>query len=342
MSLPSDYDFMEPPLQYSTGLSNTRRSETRAKDWEHRREELRRQLEAMELKLGIRTRWQPDQKEYQDALAYMRDRDYHRALNNLQRVLVKRLFELHHLNVAGLSEYFPSLLIPAHFISGYKMRTHMAKSLQVRSKAVRRAVAAYNRAAVQLQPPKATLEWKVVSHYNFLDDFHLLKDSRGDLRDRAWADPVIREAMHRFQRLSRAREELVYCNVGVQRLHTSIVDERVHFSNTLHALKAKPTPLLGAVEEYIRRRESVNALLLERISDIHALKGFTGSKVTGTRVGGSPIPVEQLGSSDASVPQLLRQGDDILSDGSDDDSEKEDLSTLVDYLAVLRVSEAVS
>lgn len=55
---------------------------------------------SMELKMGIARRWQPSDKEYVDTLKYMTERDYHRALDKLHRLVVQRLFELSRLNLA--------------------------------------------------------------------------------------------------------------------------------------------------------------------------------------------------------------------------------------------------
>lgn len=55
---------------------------------------------SMELKMGIARRWQPSDQHYIDTLKYMTERDYHRALDKLHRLVVQRLFELSRLNLA--------------------------------------------------------------------------------------------------------------------------------------------------------------------------------------------------------------------------------------------------
>jgi hypothetical protein len=54
----------------------------------------------MEVKMGIATRWQPSDPEYIETANYMSKRKYHLALDNLQRLVVLRLFELHKLNLS--------------------------------------------------------------------------------------------------------------------------------------------------------------------------------------------------------------------------------------------------
>lgn len=102
VQLPAEYQDLSPEAQYSQGFSETRRLETYRSDTLTRREEARRELHQMEQKLNITTRWTPTTPEYMKTLSYIRNRTYQAALNHLQRLLVKRLFELHHLNIAGL------------------------------------------------------------------------------------------------------------------------------------------------------------------------------------------------------------------------------------------------
>jgi hypothetical protein len=81
------------------------------------------------------------------------------------------------------------------------MRTHIAKALQSRCKAIRNAVKTYNAAAVQLNPPRPPISWEAVSHINFLEEFHLLNDTQNDIRDKPWSQPVARELMKLHQRV---------------------------------------------------------------------------------------------------------------------------------------------
>lgn len=62
------------------------------------------EVTAMEVKMGIAARWQPTSTEYKNTLRYLTMRKYHRALDNLQRLVVMRLFELHKLNLSQTGE----------------------------------------------------------------------------------------------------------------------------------------------------------------------------------------------------------------------------------------------
>lgn len=55
--------------------------------------------------MGIAKRWTPDTPEYMETARYIRERQYHQALNHLQRLVIQRLFELHRLNLSGIGMY---------------------------------------------------------------------------------------------------------------------------------------------------------------------------------------------------------------------------------------------
>ncbi|EKM53052.1 uncharacterized protein PHACADRAFT_99165 [Phanerochaete carnosa HHB-10118-sp] len=106
---------------------------------------------------------------YQEALKYICERTYWRALDKLHCLVVQQLFELQKLNVSH---------------TGYKMRTHIAKSLQVRSKTIKKTVANYNAVAVTMNPSKPMLDWSEVMHYAFLEEFSLLQNTRNNVRQK--------------------------------------------------------------------------------------------------------------------------------------------------------------
>jgi len=64
----------------------------------------------MEVRMGISNRWEPTMPKYQQTMKYMKTCEYHRALDNLQRLVVQRLFELHKLNLLQTGEYL--MLLP--------------------------------------------------------------------------------------------------------------------------------------------------------------------------------------------------------------------------------------
>ncbi|KJA13225.1 hypothetical protein HYPSUDRAFT_123579, partial [Hypholoma sublateritium FD-334 SS-4] len=213
---------------YSQELSQTRKAETSCRYLAEKRDQILLDITALELALNIEVRWTPATKEYQDALEYSATREYHRALDKLQRLVVQRLFELHKLNLN---------------FTGYRMRTHIAKALQARCKAIRNAVNAYNTAALKLNLPKPTLDWSRVSHYSFLEEFDLLRGSHQDIGHKRWTELAVRETMKQDLRIKRAHEEITRCNIEIRRVHTSILDEHEHFKRRLQDLKSEGSPM---------------------------------------------------------------------------------------------------
>ncbi|KAG6809418.1 hypothetical protein H0H92_000329 [Tricholoma furcatifolium] len=268
---PADYHFISPELSYSTNLSETRRTDTARRQLTDRRDTLLLDLSQSEDKMNIHTRWTPDSPQYRQVAEYIANRKYERALDHLQSLVIKRLFELHKLNLSQ---------------TGYRMRTHIAKSLQTRSKTIRAAVSRYNSLAVPLGRP--TLDWTKVTHYSFLDDFNILRHTRTDINKRPWADPVIRETMRKYQRLQRAKEEIIRCNIELRRLHSSVMDENNSFDQILRSLEGCSHVLEVEIREFISRRLGVNQRLLARIYDTYSLKGFTGDPTPGNPV--TPLP----------------------------------------------------
>jgi hypothetical protein len=53
---------------------------------------------------SIEVRWTPDCRQYQEALVTMNERRYRRALDNLERLVVQRLFELTKLGMSGVGQ----------------------------------------------------------------------------------------------------------------------------------------------------------------------------------------------------------------------------------------------
>ena len=58
-------------------------------------------LEDIERRMGITAPWAEDSPEYQEAKAYVKNRRFNHAVDNLERLVVQRLFELSKANLAG-------------------------------------------------------------------------------------------------------------------------------------------------------------------------------------------------------------------------------------------------
>ncbi|THU95263.1 hypothetical protein K435DRAFT_819798 [Dendrothele bispora CBS 962.96] len=234
---PEDYSTLLPSESYNTNLSDTRKTETNRRYLSKKRDLIHFELVQLEcsMNIGEGQRWKPSDAIYIKTVEYMNVREYRQALEHLHKLVIQRLYELHRLNLSQ---------------TGYKMWTHIAGALQKRSKAICRAVKQYNTAALALIPRRPTLDWSKVSHFSFLDQFNILQDTRHGLFEKPWSKTVVRELMKKHRRVTRAREEIIRCNVELQRLHTSILDENRHFIAVLAQLKS--SEMYGPVHDYIR------------------------------------------------------------------------------------------
>ena len=224
------------------------------------------------------------------------------------------------------------------------MRTHIAKALQNRCKAIRNAVKKYNDAALQLDPPCPSISWETVLHINFLEEFHILHNTRQDIREKPWAQPAIRELMKLSQRVKRAREEIERCHVAVRRLYTAIQDENGLFETTLSRLRTGDPLIYGAVHDFATRRQEVNSLLLTRLALLTNSPDYTGDCSCGIWVGASmEVDIQEQVSMDDSEDAAggLDHGanDELEEDETDETDEL--VGQLVDYVSDLALLPGV-
>jgi hypothetical protein len=71
--------------------------------------QVREMLLAFEVLHGIDNRWTPDSDEWKRAVEYTRVRDFQKALDKLEALVVQRLFELSKMGLAGTGKYCVSL-----------------------------------------------------------------------------------------------------------------------------------------------------------------------------------------------------------------------------------------
>ncbi|KAJ7312736.1 hypothetical protein DFH08DRAFT_973256 [Mycena albidolilacea] len=160
-------------------------------------------VQEMERKMGIVVRWMVDDESYDKAAELVATRRYRKAVNKLEELVVKRIFELTKMNMSG---------------TGYKLRKHIAKPLQARSKTIRAALNRYNQAAAALNPPRQQLTWEQVIDFSFLSDFDLLRDPEGNATLQEWATPAARELMDTHFKIQRAHEEIQRLNIEIRGL----------------------------------------------------------------------------------------------------------------------------
>ncbi|KAF9058384.1 hypothetical protein BDP27DRAFT_1241338, partial [Rhodocollybia butyracea] len=319
------FELLPPGASYNTNLSQTRKAETRRRYLMEQHSKVLWEVTQKEVAMDITRRWDPLTPEYKAALQYTNEQKYRQALENLHLLVVKRLFEMHKLNLSG---------------TGYKMRTHIASGLQRRAKAIRKAVKEYNKYALAMDPPRDTLDWTKVTHFSFIDQFDILRETRHNVLEERWARPLYRELMNRLHKVARAREEIVRCNIEIRRLHTSILDEEHQFEATL--TRVKGTMKYGPVLSYISSRRQVNKLLLARIQATYELPGFTGTPSPGESVDptnmASDAPTVQPPPSPAPAqrpPQFSEDQSDEEGPVEDDDEFVDTMERVVDFVVNL-------
>ncbi|KAG2144174.1 uncharacterized protein EDB93DRAFT_1241327 [Suillus bovinus] len=128
---------------------------------------------------------------------------YCAALDELECLVVMRLFELSKLSLSG---------------------TGLDKALQQHSDTICNAINHYN------------IAWKHIVDYSFLGEFDLLHNSHTDIQSHDWAKPAHHKATTKYFKLFQAHEEITQLNVEVCCLHTAIHDETAETSFVINNL----------------------------------------------------------------------------------------------------------
>ncbi|KAJ7057970.1 hypothetical protein C8F01DRAFT_1085809 [Mycena amicta] len=301
---------------YTGSVSDTRRLETKRR---HMQENLTKALDhvhTMEQRLGISKRWEPADKEWVAAAKLVKNRRFHKALDELEGLIVARMFELNKCHMSG---------------TGYKLRMHIAKSLQARSKAVKSALERYNTAASALVPPRRQLTWEEAVKYAFISDFDLLRDGREDIREKLWAQPKGRAAMDAHFKLLRADEEIQRLNIEIRRLVTYMADESAFLQYQQRRLVEEGKEALAhQVGVYRMERERFDHLHMRRLTKLNSLSGFTGCILPGVSLSAERRVPSGVTTED--VEMANPRADDDTGWREDDESDGEDQDTLVEAM----------
>ncbi|KAK7676309.1 hypothetical protein QCA50_020726 [Cerrena zonata] len=269
-----------------------------------------REVNDLEAKLGLTVLWTIEHPKYQETLRYLRKREFHRALDRVQALIVQRLFEM---SKAGMSG------------TGYKLRRSIWKALKTRGKAIRNALKAYNALAVKMAPPAPQLEWKEVVNYGFVSEFELLRHTyaHGDVATSHWIIPAHREVLSKFFKIKGARSELVRLDVEAARLRASIVAEENRFTELFETLLTTDPLMAAEVNCMYSRRERVNVVHLARLESIRKLqllaKGLSMSLGRGVSLAG----IEEL-DTEATADEDI--------EGQLEESVQDDMSRMTEFL----------
>ncbi|KAJ7077509.1 hypothetical protein B0H15DRAFT_955006 [Mycena belliarum] len=273
----------------------------------------------MELRMSIAVCWLPDSQEWIDAAVMVRRRRYQRALDHLQGLIIARMFELTKMNMSG---------------TGYKLRKHIAKALQARSRAVQTAVVNYNAAASRLSPPRDELTWEQVVDYAFLSDFDLLCDGREDIRDEPWAKPSGRIAMDLYFKIERAGEEVERLNIEIRRLVTYMRDEDGFLRRAWVSIRESAGEAMAhQVHLYWMRQGPFHDEHRYRRHALQRLLGFSGSLEPGTPINKDRLPPPGAAALPPRAPSLEPER------GADSDDSNDEAELFAERYALLRVTQ---
>ncbi|KAF7358843.1 hypothetical protein MSAN_01224200 [Mycena sanguinolenta] len=294
-------------------------------------------VQDLESKLGIKKRWTAATPEWISAMKSIKEFRYHEALDSVERIIVERLLEMTKIHQSG---------------TGYKMRSHIAKALQARSKAIRKAIERYNTLAADMEPPRPALDWDQVVNYSFLAEFDILRDTGNNVEGRPWTRPSYRFAMDKYFKILRAQEEIKRLNIEIKRLVTWIDDEDRFLRKKESEHKASNPPLAVQISRYRQRRARSDHNHMHRLWTLAKTPGFTGSLVPGVSLErqrarrllrqGQPSEMEVV-EEDRNRWMPSREGEWEDEDEDDEDegeeAQNEEVSELMYQMSALAVDQ---
>ncbi|KAJ7728633.1 hypothetical protein B0H16DRAFT_1330810 [Mycena metata] len=229
------------------------------------------EVQETEVRMGVKEPWTDTSPEWTEAAHLVSTKRYRLALLKLERLVVQRMFELTKMNLSQ---------------TGYKLRKHITKALQVRSQAIRNTLNSYNTAAKSIVPPGRQLSWGEVIEYAFLADFDLLRKPAKLNEVRPWATPSARLLLDRYFKIQRAREEITRCNIEIRRVITSIRDEKAFLTAKEVEFRESNPALSWCIRRYRFRRERYDSTHMERFQNLAKKAGarFTGTLEPGVRL----------------------------------------------------------
>ncbi|KAF8133486.1 hypothetical protein K438DRAFT_1507353, partial [Mycena galopus ATCC 62051] len=225
------------------------------------------EVEEIERRMEVVTRWEWESPEWVAAAELVNTRKYRTCVNDLEVLVLKRMFELTKMNMSG---------------TGYKMRKHIAKALQARSQAIRNALGRYNTAARNLG--RRELSWEEVLDYTFLSEWDLLRDPDANAKLRPWASPAARLILDTYFKMQRAKEEIDRLNVEIKRFVTYIQDEKEFLDCKAKEVEDRgDDDLAYFIREYQWRRGRFDDGHMNKLKEMAGKLGrrFTGSLVPG-------------------------------------------------------------
>ncbi|KAJ7768412.1 hypothetical protein B0H16DRAFT_1307963 [Mycena metata] len=281
-------------------------------------------VQDLENRLDISVPWVPGNEQYEAARVNVVKRRYQRALDKLQALVISRMFELTKMNMSGM---------------GYKLRKHIAKALQARSRAIKVALQNYNDVAPMMDADP--LSWEEVVEYTFLSQFDILRDGCDDIRMYPWAKPSGRIAMDQYFKIERANEEIIRLNIEVRRVITHIHDEAAFLRRAEVAVREKQGKVLAhQVFKYRMLRGRFADEHLQRFNALGKVRGFTGTLFPGIAVNKERLGEVSLPEMPLAFPRAPLDAVVALEDGeAEEEEDEQDEQDLMDQFTVLTIAQ---
>ncbi|KAG1724776.1 hypothetical protein EDB19DRAFT_1897859 [Suillus lakei] len=192
--------------------------------------------------LSVDERWVICGEEYNHLKEEAALSKYCAALDELECLVVMRLFKLLKLSLSG---------------TGYKLCQQISKALQRRSEAICNAINWYNTQATSLIPPRPKIMWKDIADYTFLGKFDLL--------------PAHCEATTKYFKLCRAREEIIQLNIEIRQLQTAIHNEAFEMSAIINDLVNADPLLASKLKHQWHSQAAINAVHIYQLDQIETV-----------------------------------------------------------------------
>lgn len=93
-------------IHYEDDAKSTRRLEAQRRHAIELYEKILLSVQDLEVRMGIHPRWLPESEEWQEAAIMVGRRRYQRALDELQGLIIARMFELTKMNMSGTGKSF--------------------------------------------------------------------------------------------------------------------------------------------------------------------------------------------------------------------------------------------
>ncbi|KAF9071254.1 hypothetical protein BDP27DRAFT_1419288 [Rhodocollybia butyracea] len=249
-------------------------------------------VQALETKLNIRTRWTEGLEEWNRTAELTHNSQYRQALDKLEGLLVARIFELSKMNMSGTVD-----------------RVQDEETF----------------GACSQKPPRRTLEWEEVVEHAFLSEFDILRDTRQDVWEKVWASPANCVLMTQFFKFVDAEMELHRVHQEIRQLLTHMQDESDELRAKENELKASNPTLALQIKKLRMEHGRFKSIQYKRLHLITLLRGFDG-KTNGkyfTRGTSVKHKTSVLASFDQQDEEEVEPGD------QEDESESEDKDNLI-------------